>query len=146
MSHHPKSILLVALQFLFIVLLLTGTPLDNLSVWPAILIIMSFLLMLWALAAMQRSKWRIFPEPSAKAILIIHGPYRYIRHPMYSAIILGAAGLLTSYCTWLRLIMVISLAIVLISKLTWEEKMLSQKFEGYSSYCTHTKRLIPFLF
>jgi protein-S-isoprenylcysteine O-methyltransferase Ste14 len=98
------------------------------------------------MVAMQKSKLRIMPEPSANATLVTHGPYRFIRHPMYSAILLGALGLLISYFTWVRLIMVISLAIVLISKLTWEEKMLSQKFEGYSSYCRDSKRLIPFLY
>lgn len=98
------------------------------------------------MVAMQKSKWRIMPEPSANATLVTQGPYHYIRHPMYSAIILGAVGLLISYFTWVRLIMVILLAIVLISKLTWEEKMLIQKFEGYSSYCRGSKRLIPFLY
>jgi protein-S-isoprenylcysteine O-methyltransferase Ste14 len=146
MPHRMKSILLVALQFLFILLLISGTPLNHLSLLPAIFIIMSFLLILWAMVAMQKSKLRIMPEPSANATLVTHGPYRFIRHPMYSAILLGALGLLISYFTWVRLIMVISLAIVLISKLTWEEKLLRQKFEEYSSYCRDSKRLIPFLY
>lgn len=146
MFHLLKSIVLVTLQFLLIVLLLSGLLLNNLSVLPAIFIIISFHLLLWAMAAMQKSKLRILPEPSGNAALITIGPYRYIRHPMYTAIMLGALGLLISYFSWVRLVMVISLAIVLIIKLTWEEKMLLQKFEGYPSYRRHTKRLIPFLF
>ena len=130
MPHRMKSILLVALQFLFLGLLLWGTPVNKLSVLPAILLIISLCLMLTAVVAMQKSKWRVFPEPSANATLITHGPYRYIRHPMYTAIILFTAGLLINYFTWLRLIMVISLVIVLISKLTWEEKLLRQNLKG----------------
>ena len=78
------------------------------------------------MVAMQKSKLRILPDPSVTTTLITHGPYRYIRHAMYPAIILGAVGLSVSYFAWVRLIMVISLVIALTSKLTWEEKMLQQ--------------------
>lgn len=95
---------------------------------------------------MKKSKLRILPEPSADAVLITNGPYRFIRHPMYTAILLGCIGLLIDHFTFLRLIMMISLAIVLITKLLWEEKMLTETFEGYKNYMAHTYRLLPFIF
>ena len=88
MFHLLKSIVLVTLQFLLIVLLLSGLLLNNLSVLPAIFIIISFHLLLWAMAAMQKSKLRILPEPSGNAALITIGPHHFIRHPMYTAIML----------------------------------------------------------
>ncbi|MBC7888976.1 MAG: hypothetical protein H7Z13_13955 [Ferruginibacter sp.] len=39
-----------------------------------------------------------------------------------------------------------ALAIVLVIKLSWEEKMLIEKFHGYKNYMRKTARLIPFLF
>ncbi len=96
--------------------------------------------------AMQKSKLRILPEPSATATLITNGPYRFIRHPMYTAILLGSTGLLIHQFTLVRLVLIIALAIVLLIKLGWEEKMLSQKFEGYKNYMKQTQKLFPFIF
>lgn len=146
MPNSIKSILLVALQFIFILLLLLGTPLHNIPVLAYAFIILSILLVLWAVIAMQKSKLRILPEPSLHAVLITNGPYRFIRHPMYTAILLASAGLLTHQFTWIRLAIVIALAIILLVKLFWEEQMLSQKFEAYEQYTKSTHRLIPFIF
>jgi protein-S-isoprenylcysteine O-methyltransferase Ste14 len=146
MSNRIKSILLVTLQFVFIFLLLSGTTLSNLPVPTYILITLSFALIFWAIIAMQKSKLRILPEPSSTATLITNGPYRFIRHPMYTAILLGSTGLLIHQFTLLRLVLIIALAIVLLIKLGWEEKMLSQKFEGYKNYMKQTQKLFPFIF
>ena len=146
MGNRFKSILLVSLQFLFILLLLSGISLKNISLLTIIFILLSAALMFWAIIAMQKSKLSILPEPSANATLITKGPYRFIRHPMYTAILLGSLGLLINQFTWLRLAIVISLAIVLLIKLNLEEKMLSQKFDAYKEYMKHTKRIVPNIF
>jgi len=109
-------------------------------------IILSILLVFWAIATMKKSKLSILPEPALHATLITNGPYRFIRHPMYTAILLGSVGLLIHQFTWLRLAIVIALAIVLVVKLTWEERMLLQKFETYRDYMQRSKRLLPFIF
>jgi protein-S-isoprenylcysteine O-methyltransferase Ste14 len=146
MSNRIKSILLVGFQFLFIFLLLSGSSLKNISLLAYAFMILSILLVLWAIITMQKSKLRILPEPSANATLVTRGPYRFIRHPMYTAILLGSTGLLIHYFTWMRLSMAIALAIVLLIKLTLEEKMLLQKFDAYRDYMKHTKRILPFIF
>ena len=143
MSDRFKSLTLVTLQFLFIILLFGGSRLKEISVFDGAFIIIAILLILWATISMQRSKIRILPEPAANATLISHGPYRFVRHPMYLAILLGCTGLLINHFTLLRLFYLILLATVLIIKLNWEEKMLSGKFEKYKEYKKHTSRLIP---
>ena len=146
MPNRIKSILLVVLQFTFILLLLSGSPLSNFPVLAYAFIILSILLVFWAIATMRKSKLSILPEPSLHATLITNGPYRFIRHPMYTAILLGSVGLLIHHFNWLRLLIVIALAMVLVAKLTWEERMLLQKFEAYREYMRRSKRLIPFIF
>ncbi len=141
-----KSILLVALQFLFIVLLLLGSPFKNIPLFANAFFGISVLLICWAIITMQKGKLRILPEPSLHAVLITNGPYRFIRHPMYTAILLGSIGLLVHQFTWIRLAIVIALAMVLLIKLFWEEQLLSQKFEAYEQYTKSTYRLIPFIF
>lgn len=146
MRYRLKSGLLVTLQFICILLLLSGTALNPLSVLSCILITLSIILVLWAIISMQKSKLRIFPEPAADAVLITAGPYRLIRHPMYTAILLGSTGLLITGFTPTRLAIAMALTVVLIIKLFWEEKMLSQKFDGYANYMKRTARLFPFIF
>ena len=141
-----KSILLVGLQFLFILLLLSGISLKDISLSAFTFMLFSVALILWALIAMQKSKLRILPEPSPNATLITIGPYRFIRHPMYTAILLASTGLLINQFAWLHLAIVIALAIVLLIKLNWEEKMLCQKFDEYKEYMKHTKQILPFIF
>jgi protein-S-isoprenylcysteine O-methyltransferase Ste14 len=146
MPNRIKSILLVVLQFVFILMLLSGSPLKNIPALAYAFIILSILLVFWAIVTMKKSKLRILPEPSPHATLITNGPYRFIRHPMYTAILMGSVGLLIHQFTWLRLSIVIALAIVLVAKLTWEERMLLHKFEAYRDYMRRSTRLLPFIF
>ena len=146
MPDRIKSLLLVGLQFLFIGLLAMDSSLQNINLAATIIILLSILLVFWAVITMQKSKLRITPQPASDATLITNGPYHFIRHPMYTAILLGCIGLLINQFTWSRLLTFFALAIVLITKLTWEESMLVQKFEAYKKYKNRTSRLIPFLF
>jgi protein-S-isoprenylcysteine O-methyltransferase Ste14 len=146
MPNRIKSILLVFFQFAFILLLLSGSSLKNIPALSYAFIILSILLVFWAIATMKKSKLRILPEPSPHATLITNGPYRFIRHPMYTAILMGSVGLIVHQFTWLRLSILFALVIVLIVKLTWEERMLLQKFEAYRDYMRRSKRLLPFIF
>jgi len=95
---------------------------------------------------MRKSKLRILPDPASGATLITNGPYRFIRHPIYTAILLGAVGLLISHFSITRLIISILLLADLIIKLLFEEKMLMKTFEAYKSYMASTSRLIPLFF
>ena len=146
MPDRIKSILLVAMQFIFIFLLLNRSRLDRLQLIPSIFILLSAILVFWAIATMQKSKLRILPQPSASATLITDGPYHFIRHPMYTSVLLGTTGLLINHFNWMRLGFFIALAAVLIIKLTWEEKMLLQKFGPYKNYMANTSKLFPFIF
>ncbi len=141
-----KSKTLVFLQFTIIFVLLGGTVFSKMNLFASSLLIVSVLLIGWAAFAMRKSKLRIMPEPAANATLITNGPYQYIRHPMYTAVLLFCVGLLLCNFSLLRTVLVIALIIVLIIKLTLEEKLLLQKFEAYQDYHKQTYRLIPLVF
>lgn len=62
---------------------------------------------LWAVTADRPGNFNIRPVPRAGGQLIDRGPYRWIRHPMYSALLLaglGAARLSPDGRTWLVLL------------------------------------------
>lgn len=146
MSSRIKSSILVGLQFLLICWMACTTPLQKIALLPLLFLTNAVLLALWAILVMRKSRLRINPIPSPDAILITDGPYRYIRHPMYTAIIVGCTGLLLSHFTWLRLLLTLALIVVLLVKLSWEEKMLKHKFTVYQDYSKQSKKLIPFIY
>lgn len=99
-----------------------------------------------ALLAMRRSRFRISPEPHAEAALITSGPYVFIRHPMYAALLILTFGLFLNYPVIEHLIAFLLLFIILSLKINYEERLLVGKFPSYASYQSHTKRFFPFVY
>lgn len=143
-SRRIKGWLLVIIQFMCIVYLLWATPIIF-SLTASVLLLAGFVLILWAVLAMRKSKLRILPQPAMTAVLITSGPYRFIRHPMYTALITGALGLIIMCPSIWRILTLVILTITLFVKLTLEEKMLAEKFPQYRAYQKKTYRLIPLI-
>ncbi|MFZ4768752.1 MAG: methyltransferase family protein [Ferruginibacter sp.] len=146
MRNRYKALTLVILQFLLILILLLNTPLHSINIVGYCFIALSVGLVIWSVWVMQKSKIRIMPQPSPQAILITSGPYQLIRHPMYTSILLGATGLIINNIAWFNVSIFIALIIVLIIKLSWEEKMLQEKFSEYKLYMQSTSRIIPWVY
>jgi protein-S-isoprenylcysteine O-methyltransferase Ste14 len=86
-------------------------------------------------------------EISIDQRIIETGPYKIVRHPMYTGgliFILFTPLALGSY--WALIPFSISTFLALILRIINEEKLLINNFPGYSEYCQKTKyRLIPFI-
>ena len=101
---------------------------------------------LWALRTMTFRNFQILPEVRPGSRLVTQGPYQYIRHPMYSALLLVSFALMVDTYSPARLILWIILVIDLWVKLTYEERLLARQFGEYRDYQQRTKRIIPFLY
>ena len=110
----------------------------------AVLVALGVALGLWAMLVMGRHL-RIMPEPAADAKLLRRGPYRLVRHPMYSAVVLAATGWLLCDFSWPRLACLAALLPVLAFKAAREERMLGEKFSDYAAYRATTRRFIPWV-
>lgn len=76
--------------------------------------------------------------------VVSSGPYRYVRHPMYTGIVLMGPGLALGLGSTWALIpgLVFSLAFIL--RTASEDRMLRQDLPGYDNYATQTRyRLLP---
>lgn len=78
--------------------------------------------------------------------LVTSGPYRFVRHPIYSGIL--AAGIGTALAlTWLWLIAVALAGSYFVYSATVEERYMTEKFPvTYPAYKRATKMLVPFVF
>jgi protein-S-isoprenylcysteine O-methyltransferase Ste14 len=86
------------------------------------------------------------PRPKEDANMVEHGAYRWVRHPIYSGIILGAFGLSLLRGGWLSLLYALILFIFFDLKTRREEDWLREKYDGYAAYQKRVCKLIPFLY
>ena len=83
------------------------------------------------------------PLPSPSAALRTSGIYRCVRHPIYSALLLGGAGLVLLGGRLSRGVIWLILLALLLGKIRWEERELTARFPDYRQYARQTPRLIP---
>ncbi len=77
--------------------------------------------------------------------LITNGPYRYVRHPMYSAFFILGLGFLLLSANWLvGLLYLGSLVLMYGMRVSREEEMMVSRFgETYRQYMQKTGRILP---
>lgn len=76
--------------------------------------------------------------------LIERGPYRVIRHPIYTGLLLAFAGTALKVGDWRGVVAVAIVAVSFWRKLRLEERWLAEQFgPAYANYRQRTKALIP---
>lgn len=101
-------------------------------------------LAVWARIYLGRN-WGMPMTERAEPELVTSGPYRFVRHPIYSGILLALLGTaLATNLYWL--IVLVFLGAYFTYSATVEERLMTTSFpDGYASYKAHTKMLIPFV-
>lgn len=98
---------------------------------------------LYTLAHNRLGNFGIYPEPIPDACLVTTGPYRWIRHPMYTSLLLVMLGLALYQAAWPNYVAYAVLLAAIFGKIHLEEDYLHMKFEDYSDYVRRTHRLLP---
>ena len=80
----------------------------------------------WSRFALGRS-FTPFPKPVEGGVQVARGPYRWVRHPIYSGI-------------------TVALLAFFDMKARREEKWLEAAYPGYAEYRRRTRKLIPLLY
>ena len=141
-----KSLTLVLIQFVCLVVLAVTGPLIASNPLYFLLEIVGLLSGVWAVWTIRLGNFNITPDVPEGSNLVTEGPYKYVRHPMYSSLLLVTLALVLDHFSKFRLFIWIVLLFDLLIKLSYEEELLSVHFTDYSFYKKRTKRLIPFLF
>jgi protein-S-isoprenylcysteine O-methyltransferase Ste14 len=86
---------------------------------------------------------RAHPAPSEAATLRTDGLYRWVRHPIYSGLLLLSLGACLVAGTVRAWAMFNGLGWLLLAKSHFEERLLRARFPGYEAYARRTGRFMP---
>jgi protein-S-isoprenylcysteine O-methyltransferase Ste14 len=108
------------------------------------------LLVLWARKTLGRM-WGLSTSRKVKLLpdhrLVTTGPYKAIRHPMYSGWWLALIGAMLIYRTWILLVLLVFSVFVFARRARLEEQVLSERFGAeWGAYAASSKSLIPFIY
>lgn len=150
MTPSPVGGFLLWVQFgaLAFQLLLSKLALDAVEApdWTLGCIAAGIALGAWALAANRPGNFNLRPEPRQGGILITHGPYRWIRHPMYTGLLLisaGLGGIIDSFHGWM---LSLTLLGALLVKASFEDRWMTSAHPDHAAYQARTRGFIPFIY
>jgi protein-S-isoprenylcysteine O-methyltransferase Ste14 len=143
MSIGLQSRLWVAAQFLLIAAMVLWPAAWHWDAGAIALGLAALALGLWVFAYNRPGNFNIRPEPKAGGQLVTGGPYRWMRHPMYVALLLGMAAVTAESHSWVQAAFWLLLLLVLNFKAGLEERLLRQRWPDYAAYCERTRRFIP---
>ncbi|MEY2890491.1 MAG: hypothetical protein RJA98_399 [Pseudomonadota bacterium] len=147
MNRHRLGSLLVLLQFGALgVLAVLGAP----AFWHGAAGVGAWLCLLAgaavglaAVAANRPGNFNIHPAPRAGGALVTAGIYRFIRHPMYSSVMLCALAAAWAAGSSAGGLLVLALGAVLWRKAQLEEAWMQHAHSDYAAYAARTRRFVP---
>jgi protein-S-isoprenylcysteine O-methyltransferase Ste14 len=89
--------------------------------------------------------FRVFAAPRRSGSLVQDGVYRYVRHPMYTAVILTLAGYALIFGTRWGFLPWLICSILYVIKAIKEEQLLNTHYPGYTEYSSRTWRFVPYI-
>ena len=105
----------------------------------------ALLLMLWARATFGRRSFHAAASPTAGGI-VRTGPYRFLRHPIYTAACLFVWPPAIKNGSAMALAFAALVSAGAIIRMLCEEYLLVRQYPDYRDYARTTKRMIPFVF
>jgi protein-S-isoprenylcysteine O-methyltransferase Ste14 len=123
-------------------------PMPDWLRWIGTLITLSSLLLLWWVQWALDVQFDTTLHTQAEHKLIKHGPYRWVRHPMYTALFLLGLGWFLLTANWfVGLPLMVGIVLVVLSRVQKEEDVLTDLFgDEYQDYMKETGRFLPVFF
>lgn len=98
---------------------------------------------IWSRVTLGRN-WSSVPQVKEQHELVVVGPYRIARHPIYTGLIMAVAGTALAQDKGIGLIMVVVIFVSYWLKIRVEEKLMMEIFPvKYPEYRRRVKALIP---
>jgi protein-S-isoprenylcysteine O-methyltransferase Ste14 len=116
------------------------------KIWCALgaaLTLLGVLLTIWARFYLGRN-WSAVAAVKADHELVTGGPYRWVRHPIYSGLLLAFVGTAVAIGQW-RGVLAVALSLIAVAhRIIVEERFMRQQFgTGYDTYAQRVPALVP---
>ena len=111
----------------------------TLEIFSIFLMISGSILSIMVLLYLGRS-FSILPEARR---LVVTGPYRFVRHPLYATEMICMLGLVVQFMLWPAVIVFLIQLLIQLERMRIEEQLLNRTFPEYERYASNTARLIP---
>ena len=111
----------------------------------AVLTASGLLFAVWARVHLGRN-WSATVTIKEQHELIADGPYRFVRHPIYTGLLVAVIGTAVARADWRGILAAAIVFWALWRKLTIEERWLGQEFgAAYADYRSRVAALVPFI-
>ena len=83
------------------------------------------------------------PVPNARGRMVTGGLYRFVRHPIYTGVLMIVVGLTIRSGSYITLAVAVATIVFFDRKAAWEEARLRERYDGYAGYAERTPRFVP---
>lgn len=134
---------LLILVFAILYLLISG---NLISANPLVIAgqLFAIALSIWARRSFTGEKFSIHAQPVERPLLL-SGPYKFIRHPMYTSALLFIWSSILGHLSMLNAIIGLIVTGIIVARIVVEEQFLDEYYVDYTDYSAKTKRIIPYV-
>ena len=105
----------------------------------------ALVLFLWARITFGRRSYHVGANPTEGG-LVETGPYRYIRHPIYTALCLFTGAGAAAHLSWKTGLAFGVILLFSLIRIFCEESLVSERYPEYTEYSRRTSRMLPGIF
>lgn len=107
--------------------------------------VLALALGIWARRTFQSGQFSTGAE-TKDGQLLMTGPYKFIRHPIYAIVIVLVWSSVLGHPSLINVIISVIMTGITVIRIVTEEEFLRGRYPNYVEYSRKTKRVIPFVF
>ena len=107
----------------------------------------AFVLVGWTLLSNPYASTAVRIQSERGHTVVTTGPYAFVRHPMYFAVLLYGLGSGPALGSWWAMLALLPVLVVFVRRTLVEDRMLHEELPGYDAYAQRVRfRVIPGIF
>ncbi len=107
--------------------------------------VVAAVIMVWARITFGRRSFHATANTTAGG-LVTSGPYRYIRNPIYTSVVLFSFAGACAHVSWASVVFALVVLAGALVRVIAEERFLRIRYPEYAEYAARTKRMVPHVF
>jgi protein-S-isoprenylcysteine O-methyltransferase Ste14 len=142
MSYKTLSVIATIVLVVAVVTLVLTRGLFSVSPVVIVIQILAACLMIWARVTFGLRSFHAAANPT-KGGLVTTGPYHYIRHPIYSAVLIFCSAGVIANLSVVHVLLGVVIVAGTATRILCEERLVLEKYPEYADYAKKTRRIIP---